>query len=141
MQLTWEFWKKLQHFLLQNMVLTGLSFWNYVRELSTPYELGIFCSLRIWWYWLFFGCFYSFQTIHCNSFVKSRCFSHLCFVSSNCIRCLTLCLGLRNWSSRIYLLRKLMYLNRISWLTYFRFGTCCYFMSGGWVWTCMEWNK
>ena len=42
-------------------------------------------------------------------------------VYSNCTPSLTLYMGLGNWNSRIYHLKKLIHLNRISWLTYCRY--------------------
>lgn len=44
---------------------------------------------------------------------------------SNCTPSLTLFMGLKNWNNRISLLKKLMFLNRISWCIYFRYCGCC----------------
>lgn len=116
----------LSFYVLQKIDQRGTSFSSSAKELNTQSELGIFYSLRIWWY---SQKFYSTHIPLVLWFVLLVCFflyillkeKGMCIGCSNCTPSLTPFMGPRNWSSRPCLLKKLILLSWISWHTCFRY--------------------
>lgn len=102
----------------QNYQLTEQSFLNCVRGWSIQSGLGIFCSLRIWWFVLLLS---FFSLILCSYPLYYFIWVRACCICSNCILYLILSMELKEFSSRILHQRRSKFSSRIFLLTFLRY--------------------